>query len=136
MGSYDWSRRSVRMDTTLQTDMMGTTLQTESMDTRSTLMQTFGGAPTWSNAAGGPFGHVFAAKLSSGSLHDSSVTRQRIADGCLTVPGFTPRNHPASLKPMKLLPTYKKPGRFGYEPTNLPSDKLRKSRDLCAASVR
>merc|ERR1712216_251452 len=91
---------------------------------------------SWSSAARGPLENVLTNKVGHGSLEDSSITRERVFDGVLTPRSWTSRVLRPSLEPVVLPPTHKVEGRFGYEPTSLPSSQMLKNRLCCATSLR
>ncbi|CAE8596906.1 unnamed protein product, partial [Polarella glacialis] len=91
---------------------------------------------SWHPASFGPMHAAMSAKIGCGSLQDASITRQRLLDN-------TWASRPPTLDRLEL-PTHKKSvfrcaifeGRFGAEPTELPSETMTKSVDRCVTAAR
>jgi hypothetical protein len=127
---YDWSRRSIRM-------VDGPCMEaTETAAATATTQRLVRLGTNWSTASRGPTERALANSVGKGSLEDSSITRQRIFDGAVSPRNFAPRILAPTLKPLVVPPSCKKEGRFGYEPTSLPSDELLHGREKCAEALR
>lgn len=145
---YDWSRRSLKTDGHMSFMSVATcgselatprdpNATTSTFSTGSQKLRPLDTGGCWRSAAAGPLIAALSARVGSGSVHDSSVPRQRVLDIGPAIKPLAP-----SLR-SPALPTYKTvehvvrySSRFGAFPVDIQHDSMHRKRHRCAVAER